>query len=77
MPSSEAQKQRSSKGGKRAHELGLAHEWDEAEAREAGLKGGAELVRKRGSEYMRKIGKKGGKARRRQIVDSATQDAVE
>ena len=36
------QKQReiASKGGKAAHEQGTAHEWDSAEAAEAGRKGG-------------------------------------
>lgn len=38
----DAEKQReiASKGGKAAHEKGTAHEFDSAEAREAGRKGG-------------------------------------
>jgi general stress protein YciG len=40
--SMDAEKQReiASKGGKAAHEKGTAHEFDSAEAREAGRKGG-------------------------------------
>ena len=30
-----------SMGGRRAHELGVAHEWDSTEARKAGRKGGS------------------------------------
>lgn len=36
----ERQREIASKGGKRAHELGVAHEWDKETAREAGKKGG-------------------------------------
>lgn len=36
-----------SKGGKRAHELGVAHTWDSDEAREAGRKGGKVSAAKR------------------------------
>lgn len=35
------QREIASKGGKAAHARGTAHEWDTAEAREAGRKGGA------------------------------------
>jgi len=34
------QREIASKGGKAAHEQGVAHEWDSKEAREAGKKGG-------------------------------------
>lgn len=34
------QREIASKGGKRAHELGVGHEWTKEEAREAGKKGG-------------------------------------
>lgn len=34
-------RQIASKGGKAAHEQGVAHEWDSEEAREAGHKGGS------------------------------------
>jgi uncharacterized protein len=35
------QRQIASKGGKLAHEQGVAHEWTKEEAREAGRKGGS------------------------------------
>lgn len=35
-----------SKGGKAAHKKGVAHEWNTAEAREAGRKGGSASQRK-------------------------------
>lgn len=37
----------SQKGGLRAHQLGVAHEWDKAEAREAGRKGGLKAAANR------------------------------
>lgn len=43
----DAQKLIASKGGKAAHEQGRAHEWDSAEAAEAGRKGGLESHRRR------------------------------
>ena len=46
------------KGGKAAHEQGVAHEFDKAEARAAGRKGGQKTSRD--SEHMREIGRKGG-----------------
>jgi uncharacterized protein len=38
--SPEKRREIASKGGKRAHELGLAHKWTREEAKEAGIKGG-------------------------------------
>ena len=38
--SREQQREIASKGGKRAHEKGTAHEWTREEAQEAGRKGG-------------------------------------
>jgi len=35
------QRQIARKGGRAAHEIGTAHEWSSAEARDAGRKGGA------------------------------------
>ena len=54
------QKQReiASKGGKAAHESGHAHEFNSAEAREAGKKGGEAVSRDK--EHMAEIGRKGG-----------------
>lgn len=43
----ERQKMHASEGGKAAHRVGTAHEWDENEAREAGRKGGAASARRR------------------------------
>lgn len=37
----EIRREFASRGGKRSHELGRAHKWTSAEAREAGRKGGA------------------------------------
>lgn len=48
-PTFNKQRQReiASKGGRRAHEIGTAHEWTSEEAREAGRKGGlARAIRK-------------------------------
>lgn len=42
----ERQREISSKGGKAAHEMGVAHEFDSEEARAAGKKGGAALKKK-------------------------------
>ena len=41
------QRQIASQGGKTAHKLGTAHEWDHAAAREAGRKGGLATARNR------------------------------
>jgi uncharacterized protein len=51
-------KEIASMGGKRAHELGTAHEFTSEEAAEAGRKGGATISQDR--EHMRAIGRKGG-----------------
>ncbi len=58
----EVQKQIASKGGKAAHQLGVAHEFNSEEAREAGRKGGEAVSRDR--EHMAQIGRKGGEASR-------------
>ncbi len=50
----------SRKGGRRAHELGRAHEYDVDEAARAGKKGGTATARK-GAAYMAKLGKLGGR----------------
>ena len=56
----EKQRQIASKGGKAAHEKGTAHEFDSAEAREAGQKGGRAVSAD--SSHMAQIGRKGGEA---------------
>jgi uncharacterized protein len=58
----EQQRQIASKGGKAAHQLGVAHEFNSEEAREAGRKGGEAVSRDR--EHMAQIGRKGGEASR-------------
>jgi general stress protein YciG len=58
----EQQRQIASKGGKAAHQLGVAHEFNSEEAREAGRKGGEAVSRDR--EHMAAIGRKGGEASR-------------
>jgi general stress protein YciG len=50
-----------SAGGRAAHEKGTAHEFDSAEAREAGRKGGEAVSENR--QHMAEIGRKGGEAR--------------
>ena len=40
----EKQKEIARKGGRAAHEQGVAHEWSSQEARDAGKKGGGRLV---------------------------------
>jgi len=59
----ERRREISSKGGKRAHELGRAHEYTPEEAREAGRKGGLAVSRDR--EHMAEIGRRGGRASKR------------
>ena len=54
------QKAIASKGGRAAHAQGVAHEFNSAEAREAGRKGGVAVSRNR--QHMAEIGKKGGEA---------------
>jgi general stress protein YciG len=49
------------KGGRAAHEQGVAHEFTSEEARAAGRKGGEAVSQNR--DHMSVIGKKGGEAR--------------
>ena len=46
--SAEKQKEIASKGGRAAHEQGVAHEWSSEEARAAGRKGGQARGRQNG-----------------------------
>ncbi|MDB5194690.1 MAG: hypothetical protein JWN50_704 [Parcubacteria group bacterium] len=57
------QKEIAAKGGRAAHSRGVAHEFDSAEAKEAGKKGG--LTVSKNIEHMREIGRRGGAARGR------------
>ena len=52
--SPERQKQIASEGGRAAHKLGVAHEWNSDEARKAGKKGGQIVSQNR--EHMSEIG---------------------
>jgi uncharacterized protein len=54
----ERQREIASLGGRAAHQRGTAHEFDSAEAREAGRKGGEAVSQNR--EHMARIGRKGG-----------------
>ena len=56
--SPERQKQIASEGGRAAHKLGVAHEWNSDEARRAGKKGGQIVSQNR--EHMSEIGRRGG-----------------
>src|SRR5437762_6224208 len=56
----EQQRAIASKGGKAAHQQGVAHEWSSEEARAAGRKGGETVSQDR--EHMSEIGQKGGQA---------------
>lgn len=59
--SRDTQRAIASKGGKAAHQQGVAHQFTSDEAREAGRKGGISISRNR--EHMAEIGRKGGTAR--------------
>lgn len=54
------QREIASKGGKAAHQQGVAHQWSQEEARMAGKKGGEAVSRNK--EHMSEIGRKGGEA---------------
>jgi general stress protein YciG len=57
----ERQREIASHGGRAAHRSGNAHEFDSAEAREAGRKGGQAVSQDR--QHMARIGARGGEAR--------------
>ncbi len=59
----ERQREIASLGGKRAHAVGLAHEFTSEEGREAGRKGGEAVSKDRA--HMARIGRLGGLARSR------------
>lgn len=61
------QRQIASKGGRAAHEQGVAHEFTSEEAREAGRKGGETVSQDR--RHMSEIGRKGGEARGKERRD--------
>jgi len=56
------QRELARKGGRAAHEKGMAHEFTSEEARAAGRKGGEAVSKDR--EHMSAIGRKGGEAKR-------------
>ncbi len=63
----EKQREVASKGGRVAHERGLAYEFTSEAGRAAGQKGGAVVSRDR--EHMAAIGRLGGRAPRRRRMD--------
>lgn len=68
----EKQKRIASEGGRAAHRQGVAHEWSQDEAREAGRKGGQIVSQNR--DHMSEIGRKGGQSsgsRRQRSEDRA------
>lgn len=75
------QREIASLGGRAAHQRGTAHEFDSAEAREAGRKGGEAVSQNR--EHMARIGRKGGEnsrggsARRRSQTSAASVDQID
>ena len=75
------QREIASLGGRAAHQRGTAHEFDSAEAREAGRKGGEAVSQNR--EHMARIGRKGGEnsrggaARRRAQQSQASPDQID
>ena len=77
----ERQREIASLGGRAAHQRGTAHEFDSAEAREAGRKGGEAVSQNR--EHMARIGRKGGEnsrggnARRRAQPSVASVDQID
>ena len=74
--SPERQKQIASEGGRAAHKLGVAHEWNSDEARKAGKKGGQIVSQNR--EHMSEIGRRGGMSsggRRNKQEDNNTESS--
>jgi general stress protein YciG len=74
----DAAKQReiASKGGKAAHQLGVAHEFTSEEARSAGRKGGEAVSQD--TRHMAEIGARGGQKRglkKKQALASSNQSA--
>src|SRR5688572_23891679 len=67
----EQQRQIAREGGKAAHKLGVAHEFNSEEARLAGRKGGEAVSANR--EHMAAIGRKGGEASRSSRANSKQQ----
>jgi hypothetical protein len=61
--SAERRRDVASKGGRRAHELGTAHQFNSEEAQSAGKKGGKTVSQDK--QHMAKIGKIGGTNSRR------------
>lgn len=60
--SREKHRELASQGGKRAHELGRGHRFQEGEeAKELGRRGGLAVLAARGPEYFAEMGRKGGK----------------
>lgn len=72
--SEDKQREISSKGGRKAHELGLAHRFTSLEAQQAGRRGGEVVASDR--YHMARIGAKGGRARGHQVAKKRELDAL-
>ena len=74
--SPEKQRAIAAMGGRQAHANGSAHRFTSAEARAAGVKGGAAMSRN--AAHMREIGRRGGRAsgesRRRRAAETPPTD---
>jgi general stress protein YciG len=68
------QREIASKGGKAAHQQGVAHQWSREEARVAGRKGGETVSRNK--DHMSEIGRKGGEASHRRESSAAASDQL-
>lgn len=71
----ERQREIASQGGKKAHELGKAHEFTSAEAKASGSIGGKIVSARPG--HMARIGSLGGRARRERREREATDKLLE
>lgn len=67
----EQQRRIAREGGKAAHKLGVAHEFNSEEARKAGRKGGETVSANR--EHMAEIGRRGGEASRNSRANNKQQ----
>jgi general stress protein YciG len=70
----ERQREISSLGGRRSHEMGTAYEFTSEDARAAGAKGGAKTSANR--EHMAAIGRLGGQARGKNLNESKAKPGV-
>jgi len=67
----ERQREIASMGGKEAQKRGRVHRFTSEEARKYGCQGGAKILREKGSEYFRELGRKGGQQRGKNLAARA------